>query len=314
MHKAEISSTKIIKIMNRHGASDLTEDVSDKAIATKRITNSDRILPSLSWKAIFGGTVAAMGIHLLLSTLGVGAGLATFSPVSDVNPVTHFNAGAAIIWTVCALVALGFGGLVAGRFSHTIHHGFVHGILVWSLTLIITLLLLSMGTGMILGGAMKVVGEGVGIGGGAAMGSGAKQSADQLNSFLDEAVQSLPANSGPKATIRAKREVGFAVAKFFAPGNDVNSQDNRAAMIKALVDYTQMSEADATKTVDEWTASYNNLKAGLDQKANIAAQNLSCAAIWSFFALLIGLLVTGFGGALGARCAMRQAHFQAEMQ
>ena len=67
------------------------------------------------------------------------------------------------------------------------------------------------------------------------------------------------------------------------------------------------SEADATKTVDDWTTSYNNLKAELEQKANVAAQNLSCAAIWSFFALLIGLLVTGFGGALGARFAVWHA-------
>jgi hypothetical protein len=168
-----------------------------------------------------------------------------------------------------------------------------------------------MGTGMILGGAMKVVGEGAGIGGNT-LASGAKQNADQLGSFIDEAVQSIPTDSAPKAVIRARREVGFAVTRFFAPGNDINSEDNRAAVIKALVDYTQMSEADATKTVDDWTISYNNLRAELEQKANIAAQNLSCAAIWSFFALLIGLLVTGFGGALGARCAVRHATLQTE--
>jgi hypothetical protein len=272
-------------------------------ITTERIAN--RFFPSLCWKAIIGGTVAAIGIHILLTTLGVGAGLATFSPMTDTNPVAHFNVGAAIIWTVCALVALWFGGLVAGRFSHSIHNGFVHGILVWSLTLIITLLLLSMGTGMILGGAMKVVGEGAGIGGNA-VASSAKQNADELNSFIDEAIQSIPTNAAPKAAIRAKREVGFAVATFFAPGNDVSSQDNRAVVIKALENYTQMSEADATKTVADWIISYNNLKAELERKANIAAQNLSCAAIWSFFALLIGLLVTGFGGALGARCAVQR--------
>jgi hypothetical protein len=268
-------------------------------------------LPSLCWKAIIGGTVAAIGIHILLTTLGVGAGLAMFSPMTDTNPLAHFNMGSAIIWAVCAVVALWFGGLVAGRFSHSIHNGFVHGILVWSLTLIITVLLLPAGTGMILGRAMKVVGEGAGLGDNA-VASAAKQNADQLNSFIEEAVQSIPTNSAPKAAVRAKREVGFAVAKLFAPGNNVNSQDNRTAVINALVAHTQMSEADATKTVDDWTTSYNNLKAELLSKATVAAQNLSCAAIWSFFALLIGLLVTGFGGALGARCAFRHAALQAE--
>jgi hypothetical protein len=244
--------------------------------------------------------------------LGVGAGLATFTPMKDNDPVAHFSNGAALVWTLCALVALGFGGLVAGRYSQSIHHGFVHGILVWSLTLIITVLVLSAGTGLILGGALKMGSAAIGAGGNAVTGSDLKQTTDQLNSFINEAVMSIPTNAEPKASIRAKREVGFAVAKLFAPGNDVNSPDNRAAAINALVEYTQMSVPDATKTVDDWTTSYNNLMAELKQKADVAARDLSCAAIWSFFALLIGLLVTGIAGAVGARCAVRHAALETE--
>ena len=122
-------------------------------------------LPTLCWGAIIGGAVAAIGIHLLLAALGVGAGLAAFAPMTAANPVANFSMGAAIVWSLCALVALWFGGFVAGRFSHSLHSGFVHGILVWSLTMIITLLLISMGTGMVLGGALKILGEGMGVGG-----------------------------------------------------------------------------------------------------------------------------------------------------
>jgi len=279
----------------------------------------------LSWGAVLGGTVAAMGIHLLLSALGMGAGLATFTPMTDTNPVAHFNAGAAIIWSLCAILALWFGGLIAGRFSRCAHAAFAHGILVWSLSLIITMLLLSLGTGMILGGAMKVLGEGVGIGGKIAASGvseaaqeGTKRSGDQLASFIDEAVQSVPTNAAPKAAIRAKREVGFAVAKLFTPGNEVNSRDNQLAVVKALMDYTQMNETDATKTVDDWVASYNNLNAELDtlkaraeqkarEAADRAAHHVACAAIWSFFALLAGLMAAAFGARCGARQALRHA-------
>ena len=285
-------------------------------------------LPSLCWGAIIGGTVAAIGIHILLTALGVGAGLAAFTPMTDANPVANFSIGAAIVWTVCALVSLWFGGFVAGRFSHSLHSGFVHGILVWSLTLIITLLLLSMGTGMVLGGALKVLGEGLGIGGKAvAAGSGevvkegAKRSNVQLGSFIDEAVQSGPANAAPKNATRAKREIGFAVGRLFAPGNDINSADNRTAAIKSLTQYSEMSEADATKTVDDWITSHKNLKAELDrmkavadqkarEAADRAAGHLSCAAIWSFFALLAGLLVSAMGGSCGASRAVLHAGFK----
>ena len=279
-------------------------------------------LHSLSWGAIIGGTVAAIGIHILLTALGVAAGLGTFAPRTDANPVANFTLGAAIVWSVCALAALWFGGFVAGRFSHSRPSGFVHGILVWSLTLIITLLLLSMGTGMVLGGALKALGGGLGIGGTAVASAagnqasdGVKRGVDQLSSFIDEAVQSLPGSTAPKTTTRAKREIGFAVTKLFAPGNDVTSQDNRSAAIKALTQYAEMSEADATKTVDAWIASYKQLKEELDniktaaeqkarEAAGRAASDLSRAAIWSFFALLIGLLVTTHGSTCGAKRAL----------
>ena len=91
------------------------------------------------------------------------------------------------------------------------------------------------------------------------------------------------------------------------------------------MDYTQVSEADATKTVDDWTVSYNNLKTELvnlkttaEQKAreaaDQAASNLSTAAIWSFSGLLIGLLVSAGGGVLGGDHAMRRIKVSREVE
>jgi hypothetical protein len=298
--------------------------MSTEPLVTETITPRTYVFPSLSWGAIIGGTVAAIGIQILLSVLGVGAGLAIFTPSSDAHPAAAFSEDAAAVWTASALVALFFGAAIAGRFSNSLHGGFVHGILVWSLTLIISLLLLSVGTGVILGGAFKVLGEGIGIGGKAAASSvsetiknGMTRNADLLGSFTDEAVQSVPTNSAPKAATRAKREIGFAVAKLFNPGNEDGFQTNRTAAIKALVDSTQVSEAEATQTVDEWTNSYQSLKVELDNAKNLAeqkarqtadeaAKSLSTAATWTFFGLLIGLLVSAGGGVLGAESALRR--------
>ena len=285
---------------------------------SERATAGRRLFPTLCWRAIFGGTVAAIGIHILLTALGMGGGLAAFTPVTDANPVANFSIGAAIVWTVCALTALWFGGFVAGRFSRSLQSGFVHGILVWSLTLIITLLLLSMGTGMVLGGALKVLGgaaTAAAPGGVELVKDAASRSGAQLTSFTDEAVQSAPAGATPKSATRAKREVGFAVGRLFAPGNDIASKENRTAAINALVQYSEMSVDDATRTVDEWTVSYKNLQAELDrvkaeadkkgrELADRAASNLSYAAFWSFLALLGGLLASTLGGNSGAKRAL----------
>src|ERR1700744_3771508 len=281
------------------------------------------VFPSLCWGAIIGGPIAAISIHILLAALGMGAGLATFSPVTDANPLSEFSEKTAAIWSACALVALFFGAVIAGRFSHSLHGGFVHGILVWSLTLIITLLLLSKGTGTIMGGGLKVMSDALGLGGKAvasavteAAQTQTKRTGDELNSFIDEATQSIPTNSAPKAMVRAKREVGFAVAKLFAPANDLNSPENRAAVVKALVDYTQMSQENAEATVDGWIASYKDLQAELSkaktmaedkarQAADRAAHNLAIAGAWTFFGLLLGLIVSAGGGVLGADHAVR---------
>ena len=283
-------------------------------------SHADRF-PFLNWSAIFGGTVLAMAVHLFLGTLGVGASLAIFSPLTDAHPGENFSVGAAVVWSLCALVALGCGGVLAGRYSHSLHGGFVHGILVWSITLIITLTFASIGTGTILGGALKVLGQGAAMTGqAAAAGAGqvlkdtAKRTDTQTGSFIDEAVQSMPAGS-PQAATRAKREIGFAVTRLFAPDNDVNSPENRRAAIQSLTDYAGMNEADATKTVDGWTTSYRNLegelaaiKARADEKARIAADeassHLSAAALWAFVGLLLGLLVAALGGTVGARSAV----------
>lgn len=280
-------------------------------------------LPDLCWRAIFGGTVAAIGIHILLTALGVGAGLATFTPLRDADPAENFSIGAAVIWTLCALVALAFGGFLAGRFSRSLHSGFVHGVLVWSLTLILTLVLLSWGTGLALGGAMKVLGAGLGIGAQAAASGvgqvaseGIKRTGAQLSSFIDEAVQAGPTNASPQVMTRSRREIGFALTRLFNPANDAALQENRAAAVKAMKDYAGMNDAEANKAVEDWTASYKALqdelakeKAQLEQKAretaDRAASQLSKAGLWAFFALLVGLLVTAVSGSYGATGALR---------
>lgn len=282
-------------------------------------SNANRF-PFLNWSAILAGTVVAMAIHFFLGTLGVGASLAVFSPLTDANPAENFSLGAAIVWSLCALGALGCGGVVAGRYSHSVHGGLVHGVLVWSITLIIALTFASIGTGTIFGGALKVLGQGTAITGQAAASSAAEELKDaalrtttQTGSFIDESVQSMPPGS-PQST-RAKREIGFAVTRLFAPGNDVNSPENRRAAIQSLTTYAGMSEADATKTVDEWITSYRNLQAELaalkakaDEKARaaaeVAAHHLSAAALWAFVGLVLGLLVSVLGGCVGARRAL----------
>ena len=296
------------------------------------INRDVRFHHSLCWKAILAGVVTAMGIHLLMLTLGAGIGLAAFTPLTDANPGENFTVGTAIAWSLCALFALYVGGWVAGCFSAGPKTASLHGIVVWSITMVVTFMVASAGGGMALGGALKTVGAGMGlagkgvadVAGGAAHGmadsnpvkDGVNKAKDQITSFVDEATNAAPTNTTPAMAVRGKREIGFAVSKLFAPGNDINSPENQAAVTQALTNYAGMNDADAKKMVDDWTTSYKNLKAEFDQAkatadqkarqaADEAAHHLAKAATISFFAFLVGLIVTVLGGISGAKKTYR---------
>jgi hypothetical protein len=281
---------------------------------------------AISWGAIFAGTFAAAGLQLLFTLLGSSIGLGVFEPMRDSDPIKNFGIGAAITWSICAFISLYFGGMVAGFFSNKANHksGAMHGLVVWCVIMVASFGLVSLGVGLTAGGAVKIVGEGLGLGGKAVAGSaaeagkeGLEKNKSEISSFLDEATSlTNSASTTPGNSVRSKREIGLALTKLFAPENENSFADNRTALINALGQYNGMSQEDATKTVDEWIASYNDLKAQLkaakdaaDRKAReaaeVAAHNLAWASAVSFVAFLIGLGITICGGKCGACCACR---------
>jgi hypothetical protein len=313
----------------------MTSEPSVRTTAETLQTPSDcRLHQSLCWGAVVAGTVAAIAIHLLLIALSAGAGLAIFRPMTAANPAATFSSGAAFAWSLFAIISVSLGGWVAGRFSRCVRSGLLHGVLVWSLTLIIALPWLALGTGLALRRAMKDHGEVLRISRQSVAAaeedlakSAAKRSQNQMASFVQEAVQSIPTNATPKADTRAEREVGFALEKLFAPVNAAAFSANRQEAINVLMVYTEMSAAEATTSMDAWIASHKNLQAELDmvkvETSNLKAvveqqasaetdalssqraQHLARLGKWSFLSLLIGLLGAALGGRCGAKCACR---------
>jgi len=92
----------------------------------------------ISWGSIFAGVVVVLAVSILLSILGSSVGLFMFNP-QDGDPMAGIGTTAGI-WTVVSLVIrLGAGGFVAGKLAAM--DGVIHGILVWSMTMIITVVL-----------------------------------------------------------------------------------------------------------------------------------------------------------------------------
>ncbi|MES2981065.1 MAG: hypothetical protein V4727_02035 [Verrucomicrobiota bacterium] len=265
---------------------------------------------------------AALALHVLLMMLGAGLGLSIFSPLTEENPVADFSISTLVIHSICAIVSLYFGGWVAGRFSpvNARSTGWLHGFSVWCAATVGGVILVALGAGVMLGGLSKVVGKST-----AAVASNAtdlaadamKRSDATLTSFVDEAVNKLPADGPSNRSIRAKREIGIAVARFFNPAQgEANTEANRAALVTALQDHAGMSQADADLSVTEWTNSYERLEADLAtvkeaaetkarEAADVASDAVAKFSLWAFVAFLIGLLAATWGGKVGAVCATR---------
>lgn len=277
---------------------------------------------NLSWGAIFAGTVAGLATHLVLTMLGIGIGAGMLDPISDENPVGSFSLGSGIAWCVSALIALWVGGWVAGRAAARASRntGRLHGFLVWCVATVAMFLFISTTAGMAVSGAAKVVGHALSAAGkpiaAAAGGVGdiakdaAKQNSDAIASYLDEAMQSRPQGGSGASTVRAKREIGAALTRLFTSG-DPHNAEARDAATRAVVD-AGVPQADADRMVNDWTGSYDRMKAEIDrvknaaeEKARVAADRaskaVSRAAIFSFIAFVLGAVVASWGGSAGGR-------------
>lgn len=282
---------------------------------------------SLSWAAVLGGLTATLALQMIFMLLGAGLGFAIYNPITSDHPIEALSTGAVVVDGVSAVFSLWFGGWIAGRFTPLVSRaaGWLHGLLVWCAATVAGVLVVTTSASWIAGDLSKVVGGGLSAAGKpvAAAVSGAtdlakdaaKQTGDALASFTDEAIAGHPADASRADLIRSKREIGLAVARLFNPQNKDRMADNKAAVTHALVE-SGMSERDASRLVDEWTATYDrlsaDLKAAKDQAemkareaADKAAHVLTLFSLAAFVAFVLGALSAACGGHHGAKTAYK---------
>ena len=117
---------------------------------------NDRRQPSLRWSAVFAGTACSVGFWMLLQFLGVGIGLAAIN-VDDVGSLRGASVGTTIWTLVSPLIAMFFGGLIAGKLSQSFDRKLAgaHGLVMWALTSVLGLCATIWMISMIAGGAAR---------------------------------------------------------------------------------------------------------------------------------------------------------------
>ncbi len=269
----------------------------------------------VSWGAIFAGAIVAVVVQFLLNLLGLGIGLTTFEFASADDSVTGFGMAQGIWAVISALIALFVGGWVAGRLAGMPRKtdGMLHGVVVWALTTLLTLYLLTTGVGRIVSGATSLLGQGLDL-----AAQGVTAVAPEAANVIREEVDLSGIQSQAGRLLRdvatspgdAAADVENAIDRTFG-GNGPVDAGNRQDLIETVAARTGMTEAEAERSVNQWERQYNqarrqvgqtvdSLRADAPDVAEDAADYVGSAALIAFFALLLGMIAAAIGGSVGS--------------
>ena len=108
----------------------------------------------VSWGGIFGGVLVAVGLLILLTTLGIAVGITAV----DGAEASKLGAGAGIWAGVSLLISLFVGGMVATRIGATTDSStaFFSGFLVWVVAVVLMAYITASGLSRLTGGAFEL--------------------------------------------------------------------------------------------------------------------------------------------------------------
>lgn len=294
----------------------------------------------VSWGAIFAGALVALVTGFVLNLLGLGIGLQAFDPASDPDTLGGFGIGQGIWVVFSSLASLFAGGWVAGRLAGMPRKidGMIHGIVVWSLTTLLTLYMLTSGIGQIVSGVTGLIGSGL-----SAVGSGVAAVAPQaaeyaqnelgielpdLSTIQAEAETLLRQTGDPdlqpgalandanaaRNTLESGAESGDiqgAIQTAFGRADGIVREVDREDLVNVVAARTGQSNAEARRTVEGWETQATSLRQtvgsevdSLQESAVSTAEDatdfLGTSALIGFLALVLGAVAAGFGGGMGS--------------
>lgn len=261
----------------------------------------------LSWGAILGGLVVALGVWLLLETIGLAAGLASVDPANPIS-LKHAGIGTGIYSLIVPLVSLLVGGLVAARTAGIVDRtaGALHGAVLWALSLLATLVLVGFVVRGVVSAALGITGGVAGEVMQAGPGMGHALGIDE-NDLLGPVNQRLRAEGKPAVTANELRAATHdAMRTAMREG-----RFDREMLVTALAAHTRLTPEDARDV----TA---NLETQVGAQGDQTAQNVETGALqaadttgkalwWVVLAMALGLGASIVGATLGVSRRQRLA-------
>ncbi len=266
----------------------------------------------VSWPAIFGGTLIMLITLMLLSLLGIGIGISSINPMEEAHPFQGIGMGALIWWVVSNIIAVFAGAYTAAKLTNLSYKfsGILHGILTWSLYALISFMLMTSAIGGIISGVGGVVSKSL-----SAVGIGVSEMAplaeqidtDRINRLIQNALAE-DQELGSETTQGQQFNIDLMTVarEVFVENGEINTNVEREEVEQSIARNSTLSQQDAERAADVIIREYEQIQQQLQQLAQKAeeagqqvAEAVTKAAIWSFVALLLGLITAAIGGKLG---------------
>ena len=241
----------------------------------------------VSWGGIFGGVLVALGLVMLLASLGVAIGISAVDP-GDTEAST-VGAGAAVWAGVTLLLALFVGGMVSTRIGAITDRttGFFEGALVWVVAVLLMMFLAGSGVSLLAGSVFRLAGTAAQTAGIAIQ----KQPDVDVSGGVDKILERM---RDPATAERIASASGM-------PADEVRTTLNRTAeRVEANRDNPKQAAAEAKQGMSELMSSAKSSGA-LERKAEEVKPEASRAAWIAFAGMVLSLIAALIGAMVGRR-------------
>jgi hypothetical protein len=273
----------------------------DLSSVRDHFTNKEAYASGVSWAAVIAGAFVAAALWLILLALGVGIGLSSVSPWSNIGASASEVGAAAIIWMIVVqFIASSMGGYLAGRLRtkwaaiHTDEVYFrdtAHGFLVWAVGLVITAAFLASAATSIVSSTAQSPARLSPRSETVASAPSEERDFDPSEYVLSGLFRTdhpNPERSNALPAAEAKLIFAHALRQKNLPAAD------RIYLAKLVAAQTGLSQTDAENRVSE-------VFAQLQQETDATRSAIARLFLWLFIALLIGAFCASFAATIGGR-------------
>jgi hypothetical protein len=282
-----------------------------------RETIIDRRQSHLRWSAVIGGTALAIGLWILLQTLGMGIGLSAVD-VDDAGNLKGIGIGTGVWSLIAPLIAMFLGALLVGRLcgSRDRKVGAMHGSVMWALSLVIGLWAMFSLVSALASGVSRIGGAAVSAGTAAVSGAASNVEPGKAMSALGIDANDLIAPINERLAREGKPQVTPEqlqnTLKAVAQRGVREGRLDRQLVVQEVARNTALTGADAEDVANEIETRYEQASSKVQgtveqvgEKAKTvaltAADKTGKALLFGGIMMLLSLGAALLGGALGVR-------------